>query len=79
MLEKRLGATFGIWAHLIGAATSSFASRERAEEVERFFEAHPTPAAARTIRQSLEAVRARAWRVHLLKKDLAKLTRDLQE
>jgi len=79
VLEKRLGATFGIWAHLIGAATSAFASRERAEEIERFFEAHPTPAAARTIRQSLEAVRARAWRVHLLKKDLAKLTRDLQE
>ena len=66
----QLGATFGIWAHVLGAATSNFASKAMADEIGAFFEKHPTGPAARTIKQSLEAIRARAWRVHLLKADI---------
>ena len=42
--------------------TAGFSSRERLEDVEAFFKVHPTPAAERTLRQSLEAVRLNiAW------------------
>ena len=42
--------------------TAGFASRERLEDVESFFEEHPAPAAERTLRQSLEAIRLNiAW------------------
>ena len=42
--------------------TSGFTSSERLEEVERFFRDHPTPAAERTIRQSVEKIRQNiAW------------------
>jgi puromycin-sensitive aminopeptidase len=37
--------------------TGGFTSMERHDEVERFFEEHPTPSAARTIQQSLERIR----------------------
>ena len=35
--------------------TEAFATEERAQEVEEFFRSHPTPAARRTIQQSLGA------------------------
>ena len=42
--------------------TARFSSRERLEDVEAFFKDHPTPAAERTLRQSLEAIRLNiAW------------------
>ena len=42
--------------------TSRFTTHDRLEDVERFFADHPTPAADRTIRQSLERVRLNiAW------------------
>ena len=42
--------------------TSGFSTLEMREDVERFFEEHPTPAAERTIRQSLEQIRLNvAW------------------
>jgi aminopeptidase N len=37
--------------------TGGFTSMECHDEVERFFEEHPTPSAARTIQQSLERIR----------------------
>jgi puromycin-sensitive aminopeptidase len=37
--------------------TGGFTSMERHDEVERFFQEHPTPSAARTILQSLERIR----------------------
>jgi puromycin-sensitive aminopeptidase len=37
--------------------TGGFTSMERHDEVQRFFEEHPTPSAARTILQSLERIR----------------------
>ncbi len=39
------------------AITGTFATLERAQEVEEFFTAHPVPAAERTVRQSLERIR----------------------
>ena len=42
--------------------TSGFATLEKREDVESFFEEHPTPAAERTVRQSLERIRLNvAW------------------
>ena len=42
--------------------TSGFTTREKAEEVERFFSDHPAPAAERSVRQSLERIRLNvAW------------------
>ncbi len=42
--------------------TSGFTTRERLEDVERFFRDHPTPSADMSIRQSLERVRLNvAW------------------
>ena len=69
-LSAQLGSTFGIWAHVLGAATANFSSKAKADEIAAFFTSHPTGPAARTIKQSLEAIRARAWRVHLLKADI---------
>ena len=39
------------------AITGNFATLKRAQEVEEFFEAHPVPAAKRTVWQSLERIR----------------------
>ena len=51
---------FGLM-RLVGMA-SSFTTPEMREDVERFFTDHPTPAAERTIRQSLECIRINiAW------------------
>ena len=74
-LFAKLGSTFGIWSHTIGAATGNFASKDKADEIERFFETHPKGPAARAISQSIEAIRARAWRVHLLQADIASLAK----
>ena len=42
--------------------TSRFTTQERLHDVQQFFKAHPTPAAERTIRQSLERIRLNiAW------------------
>jgi len=43
-------------------STSAFTTEEKREDVERFFRNHPTPAAERTIRQSLERISVNvAW------------------
>jgi len=44
-------------SRLVKFSTENFASEEHAQEVLKFFEANPAPAAERTIRQSLENIR----------------------
>jgi puromycin-sensitive aminopeptidase len=44
------------------SVTSAFTTEEKLEDVQAFFEAHPTPSAERTIQQSLERIRLNiAW------------------
>jgi len=59
--DKRYGGGgFGLMR--LVAITGSFTSEEKATEIEDFFKEHPTPAAERTIRQSLERIRINtAW------------------
>lgn len=59
--DKRYGGGgFGLMR--LVAITGSFTSEEKATEIEDFFKSHPTPAAERTIRQSLERIRINsAW------------------
>ncbi len=49
-----------ILARIVSFTTEEFTTLEKAGEVEAFFESHPAPAAARTVRQSLERIRANA-------------------
>lgn len=58
--DRRYGRGGFLIARLIAATTEDFTTLEKAAEVEKFFEAHPAPAAARTIRQSLERIRSNA-------------------
>ena len=48
------GGGFGLMR--LVSITNHFTTNEQRGEVERFFEAHPTPAAERTIRQALERI-----------------------
>ena len=48
------GGGFGLMR--LVAITNSFTTNERRDDVAAFFEAHPTPAAERTIRQALERI-----------------------
>jgi len=57
-IQKRMGDTAALLDRTIGYTTSTFASEAKAAEIEKFFKENPVPAAERTIRQSLEAVRA---------------------
>ena len=52
--------------------TSGFTTEERREDVERFFADHPTPAAERSIRQSLERIRLNIAWLDRNRDDLAK-------
>ena len=59
--DRRYGEGGFVLMRLV-SITSRFSTREKLEDVERFFEDHPAPAAERTIRQSLETVRLNiAW------------------
>ena len=48
------GGGFGLMR--LVAITNAFTTNEQRNDVEAFFEAHPTPAAERTIRQALERI-----------------------
>ena len=55
-LFRRYGeGGFGIMR--LVSLTSGFTTLEKREDVKRFFDEHPTPAAERTVRQSLERIR----------------------
>ena len=63
-LDRRYGEGGFALMNLV-SMVSRFTTQERLEDVERFFADHPTPAADRTIRQSLERVRLNiAWLEH---------------
>ena len=54
------GGGFGLMR--LVAITNAFTSEEKRQDVAEFFEAHPTPAAERTIRQALERIQLNtAW------------------
>ena len=58
--DGRYGQGGFIIARIVSITTEDFTTLDKAREVESFFEAHPAPAAARTIRQSLERIRSNA-------------------
>ena len=55
-MNKENGAFGGGSASAIVASTSSFCTPEMRNQVQSFFSAHPVPAAARTLKQSLEEI-----------------------
>ena len=58
-IDRRYGKG-GFAVMRIVAVPGGFASAEREEDVRSFFEAHPAPSAARSIRQTLESIRLNA-------------------
>jgi len=58
--DKRLSGAAMLWDRVIGYTIAGFTSEERAQEIEKFFKEHPVPNADRTIKQSLETIRANA-------------------
>ncbi len=58
--DDRYGQGGFIIARIVSITTEDFTTLEKAAEVEAFFESHPAPAAARTVRQSLERIRSNA-------------------
>ena len=58
--DRRYGQGGFIIARIVSITTEDFTTLEKAGEVEAFFEEHPAPAAARTVRQSLERIRSNA-------------------
>jgi len=56
-LEKKAGNAMGIMNHLVSICGGRFVTKEKAKEVEDFFEAHPVPLATRKISQMLENMR----------------------
>ena len=58
--DDRYGQGGFIIARIVSITTEDFTTLEKAAEVESFFESHPAPAAARTVRQSLERIRSNA-------------------
>ena len=69
--DRRYGSGgFGLMR--LVAITNAFTSNEKRDDVAAFFEAHPTPAAERTIRQALERI---ALNVAWLERNRAELSR----
>ena len=54
--DRRYGRGGFAITNLVGF-TGGFTTAERASDVEDFFKEHPTPAAARTVQQSLERIK----------------------
>ena len=69
--DRRYG-TGGFGLMRLVSITSAFTSNEKRDDVAAFFEAHPTPAAERTIRQALERI---ALNVAWLERNRAELGR----
>jgi len=57
---KKFGDSLFVFSGFVGSVTSSFNTHEQATEIEEFFKANPTPQAERTIKQSVEKIRAAA-------------------
>ncbi len=56
--NRRYGKGGFLLGRVISSTTVNFHSEEKAKDVEEFFRSNPVPAAARTIRQSLERIRS---------------------
>jgi hypothetical protein len=69
-LSGKLATANFLWAGVVGGAISSLATRAAYDDVAAWFGAgaggHPTGSAERKVRQSLEAIRSRVWRAHML-------------
>lgn len=80
-IHKRVGGGNFIWASLMGAATHHFDSKDAADDIASWFgqPGHAAGSADRTIKQSLEAIRTRAWKVHLLSRDPAGFEKTAKE
>lgn len=73
-LYAKMGHANFLWGGVVGACVGGFSSREAFEEISAFFadaSAHPTGSATRKVRQSLEAIRGRVWRAHILRAEEA--------
>jgi puromycin-sensitive aminopeptidase len=55
--DRRYGGGGFLMMRLIESVTSHFATLARHQEVDEFFQAHPVPAAVRTVQQCLERIR----------------------
>jgi len=58
--EKRLSSSMMLMDRLVSYSIDGFTSEEKAQEIEKFFAAHPVPSAERSIKQGLESIRANA-------------------
>lgn len=58
--QSKFGEGQFLLARIVGYVTGGFSSDSVADQIEDFFTSHPTPAADRTIKQSLESVRSSA-------------------
>jgi aminopeptidase N len=65
-LKDKLGESNFVWAGVVGACTSNFDMKEAADRIEDFFKDKNPGSAARKIKQNLESIRCKAWRVHIL-------------
>ncbi|MSQ14321.1 MAG: M1 family peptidase [Dehalococcoidia bacterium] len=68
--DRRYGKGGFAITNLVGF-TGGFSTAERAADVEEFFKAHPTPAATRSVQQSLERIRLNVKWLERNKDDLA--------
>ena len=68
-IHKLLGGGNFIWGQVVGACTGYFDNQTKANDIEEWFTTHPMGSAERTVKQSLEAIRTRAWKVHLLQRE----------
>ncbi len=69
--KRRYGETGNTMGNLIKAICSRFSSLEKYQEVKKFFQEHPMPAAKKAIEQSLETIQMNANFVKHNKQELA--------
>lgn len=55
------------WGGVVGGAIGGFSDRAAYEDIDAWFRSHPAGSAERKVKQSLEAIRGRVWRAHILK------------
>jgi len=74
--HTRLGNGLIILTRIIARATERFATEERAQEVEKFFQEHPYEPATRTVKQSIENIRRNARWLSNSRDDVAAWLKD---
>lgn len=58
-----------LWASILSSATCHFDSKEAADDITAFFLTHSAGSGERKVKQSLENIRNRVWRAHILAAD----------